>query len=72
MRLLLSIVEGVRFLWSFRCARAVYWRWRLGTIYGTFDEQGNERPLRELLLDLWRDRVRAMEFLLWRRRMRVR
>ena len=71
MKLLASLIEGLRFLWTFRRARAPYWKWRLGTIYGSFDKSGNERPLKELFKDLWRDRARAMKFLQWRRTMRI-
>lgn len=69
MRLIVALVEGTRFLWAFRRASRAYWRWRLGTIYGSFDGNGTPRPLRELVRDLWRDRRRAVAFLLWRRGM---
>lgn len=73
MNLLLVLIEGARFYWSICLKRRLwpsraYLHWRLGTLYGTFDRAtGEPRPLRDLLLDLWRDRRNAVKFLLWRR-----
>ena len=50
----------------------IYLKWRLGTVYGTFVAPGSieERPLRQMLLDLWNDRERAAKFLVWAGEMR--
>lgn len=71
MKIFVVLVEGLRFLWRFRKAKPVYWKWRLGTLYGTFRSDGTERSLKELVKDLWKDRERAISFLFWRRRMRI-
>lgn len=71
MKIALSLLEGLRFLWCFRRAKPVYWKWRLGTLYGTFHNDGTERSLKELLFDLWKDRARVLSFLHWRRTMRI-
>ena len=68
----LALLEGVRFLWAIR--RRGWWRrppflpvpsrayldWRLGTVYGT----GNEEAARE-------DWPNVRRFLLWRRALRL-
>lgn len=80
-RAFLIAVEGVRFLWATRKATPDYWRWRLGTVYGTFYRPSEDAPsvfahrrLRELWKDVWRDVVRQPSgifgYLLWRREMR--
>lgn len=69
-RVLIALAEGAHFLWRFRRASPAYVRWRLGTIYGSFDrETGRERTVRELLGDLARDWRQAFRFLLWSRDM---
>ena len=49
-----------------------YVQWRLGTVYGSFDGQGNTRPVGDLLEAAWNDRKQVMAFLAWRRDMRLR
>lgn len=63
--------EGISFLWDHRNATAAYVRWRLGTLYGSFTPAGEDRPMRELLRALWGDRRNVVDYLLWRRGMRV-
>ena len=72
MRALLAVAtEGVHFLWTHRKATPEYVRWRLGTIYGSFDKaSGGPRLMRELLRALWNDRRAVVSFLRWRRAVR--
>lgn len=76
-RLCIAFVEGVRFYNKIRPRWRLlpshdFLRWRLGTVYGSFDSvTGKPRKVRDLLRDLWRDRERVMEFLLWCRQMRL-
>jgi len=72
MRTFLALVEGARFLWSCRRLTYGYVQWRLGTMYGSFDSSGNPRSAGDLLEVLWRDRRQVVEFLAWRREMRLR
>jgi hypothetical protein len=78
-----ALVEGLRFLWAHRRARSAYARWRLGTLYGSFELPSGEvalgkdditgvrqRSIKSLLRALWSDRRGAVRYLLWRRGMR--
>jgi len=69
--LVVVVIEGLSFLWDHRNVTAAYVRWRLGTLYGSFTPSGGDRPMRELLRDLWRDRRSVVDYLLWRRGMKV-
>lgn len=76
-RLFIVLIEGARFYnkirprWRLLPSRD-FLRWRLGTVYGSFDQAtGGPRKIRHLLRDLWRDRAKAAEFLLWCRQMRL-
>jgi hypothetical protein len=84
----LVLYEGARFLWVMRRATPDYWRWRLGTVYGTFYRLLGIAPapgeldvlayrsLHDLWGDVWRDVVknprRIVDYLLWQRDMRRR
>lgn len=72
LRTFLTLVEGLRFMWACRKLTYSYVQWRLGTVYGSFDSQGNARSVGDLLEALWRDRNQVMDFLAWRRDMRLR
>jgi len=69
VRWLLLLVEGLRFLRSITPRWRLlpphdYLHWRLVTVYGSFDrESGVPRPVRVMLVDLWRDRSNVAWFL---------
>lgn len=88
VRLLVVLAEGVRFLWVTRRAGAAYWKWRLGTFYGSFYRPSGKIPapgeldvlahrsLADLWRDVWRDVTtnftKISSYLLWQRDMRRR
>lgn len=78
MRLLLALLEGLRYLraitprWRL-LPTTTYLHWRLGTVYGSFDRTtGAPRTVRAMLGDVWRDREQVLRFLTWRRELRRR
>ena len=72
LRIFLALTEGARFLWSCRRLSYGYVQWRLGTVYGSFNSDGGNRSVGDLVEALWRDRRQVMDFLSWRREMRLR
>lgn len=88
VRLSVVAVEGARFLWVMRRATPAYWKWRLGTVYGSFCRPLGKAPvpgeldvlahrsLADLWGDVWKDVTtnfeRISSYLLWQRDMRRR
>lgn len=78
MRKLRLLWASISFVWSLRKANwRTYLYWRLGTVYGIQPAGPDGKPdgtqapktLRELFRNLWADRNRAADFLLWRQEM---
>lgn len=78
MRWLRLLWASISFAWSLRKANwRTYLYWRLGTVYGIQTAGPDGKPdgaqppktLHQLLRNLWADRDRAADFLLWRQEM---